>query len=92
MDKKKQYRLFNNPHQGYPETAEKFTKKLVHFGNSLANFPNAYPLCKQKRLAMKQMQCAVFHKNYIFVYKREKTTLVIYNVIHCKTNPLFYSA
>jgi plasmid stabilization system protein ParE len=73
--------------RGYPETAEKFTDKLFEFGNSLAGFPGAYIVCKQKRLALKQMHCAVFHENYIFVYKLVKNSLIIYNVIHTKTNP-----
>lgn len=71
--------------KGYPETAEKFAEKLYKFGNSLAVFPNAYPLCKQKQLASKKMHCAVFHKNYIFAYKKVRNTLIIYNVIHGKT-------
>ena len=77
--------------QGYPETAENFTNKLFEFGNSLADFPDAYIVCKQKRLALKHMHCAVFHGNYIFVYKLVKSTLIIYNIIHCSTNPVSHS-
>ena len=58
--------------KGYPETAEKFIKKLFEFGNSLNFFPNAYPVCKQKQFAIKQIHCAVFHKNYIFIYRMMK--------------------
>jgi len=77
--------------KGYPQNAKKFAESLYDFGNSLADFPDAYPVCKQKQLAIKQMRCAVFHKNYIFVYKVIKNILVIYNIIHCKTNPYIHS-
>jgi plasmid stabilization system protein ParE len=75
--------------QGYPETAEKFTEKLVDFGKSLGDFPNAYPLCYLPQFSRRKMRCVLFHKNYIFVYKAVKNTLFIYNVIHCNTNPAF---
>lgn len=77
--------------KGYPETAEKFANKLFDFGNSLSGFPDVYPLCKQKQLALKQMRCAVFYKHYIFAYKILKGELIIYNIIHSSTNPVFYS-
>lgn len=73
--------------KGYPATAEKFVQKLYDFGNSLAVFPERYPPCKQPQLVNRNMRCALFHKSYIFVYKRIKNTLVIFNVIHSKTNP-----
>lgn len=79
-------------HRGYPETAEKFAEKLVQFGNSLVGIPKLYPICKQTQLAKYKLHCAVFHKNYIFVYKFVKNTLIIYTVIHCNTNPVFHSA
>lgn len=77
--------------QGNPERAEKFYNALFEFGTSLADFPNAYSKCKQPQFGKRNMNCAVFHKNYIFVYKPVKTELVIYNIIHCKTNPVFHS-
>ncbi len=77
--------------QGYPERAEKFFNALYDFGNSLADFPKSYPVCRQAILAKRNMHCALFHKNYIFVYMHVKNTLVIYNVIHCNTNPAFHS-
>lgn len=70
--------------KGYPETAEKFAEKFYEFGHSLAVFPNKYPLCRQQRFNTRKMHCAVFHKNFIFVYKQVRTTLIIYNVIHGK--------
>jgi plasmid stabilization system protein ParE len=77
--------------RGYPETAEKFAQKLVLFANSLASFPKGYPICKQKQFAKYQLHCAVFHKNYIFVYKLIKNTVVVYTVIHTNTSVAFYS-
>jgi len=78
--------------KGYPENAKRFADKLYEFGNSLIAFPNAYTVCKQPQFYRRNMHCAVFHKNYIFVYKVIKNTLVIYNVIHCNTNPVFHTA
>ena len=78
--------------KGYPETAEKFSDKLYDFGNSLVLFPEKYQICRNLQLAKRKMRCAVFHKNYIIVYKTLKNNLVIYNVIHIKTNPVFFSA
>lgn len=77
--------------RGYPETAEKFANKLYDFGNSLAVFPDKYPFCRQPQLTKRKMRCAVFHKNYFFVYMRLKNTLIIFNIIHSKTHPLSFS-
>lgn len=77
--------------KGYPQGAEKFGNELYNFGYTLNNHPNKYPHCKQPKIAKRNMRCAVFHKNYMFVYKQVKNTLVIYNVIHCNTNPSFHS-
>lgn len=68
--------------KGYPMTAQKFKKKLFNFGNSLINFPEKYPLCKKPKLFKRKYRCAVFKKNYIFIYKPFKNKMVIYNVIH----------
>ncbi len=78
--------------KGYPETAEKFADKLYDFGYSLATMPFGHPICRHKQLAKRKMRCAVFKKNYIFVYKVVKNTLYIYNVIHAMTNPVHFSA
>ena len=77
--------------EGYPETAEKFVEKLVRFGHALSVFPDKYPICKQPQFAKLSMHCALFHKNYIFIYKQVKSKLIIYNIIHCNTNPVFQS-
>lgn len=77
--------------KGYPDNALRFAEKLYEFGNSLANFPKGYPICKQKQFAKHQLHCAVFHKNYIFVCKLLKNTVVIYTVIHTNTSTVFHS-
>lgn len=70
--------------QGYPATAEKFTKKLLQFGLSLAHFPDKYPICRQNKFAKRNLHCAIFDNTYIFVYKIVKDKLFIYNIIHGK--------
>jgi plasmid stabilization system protein ParE len=74
--------------KGYPENAEKFLVRLVEFAYSLANFPNKYPVCKKLTLAKRNLHCAVFDKNYIFIYKLVTGKLVVYNVINARVyNP-----
>jgi plasmid stabilization system protein ParE len=68
--------------KGYPETAYKFNDELYDFGNSLVHFPEKYPFCRKPLLFKRKYRCAVFKKNYIFIYRVFKTKLVIYNVIH----------
>ena len=78
--------------KGYPERAKRFADKLYDFGYSLATMPFGHPICRHKQLAKRKMHCAVFKKNYIFVYKVVKNKLYIYNVIHAMTNPAHFSA
>jgi|SRR5580692_8644168 hypothetical protein len=70
--------------KGYPETAEKFTDRLYEFGDSLGILPEKYPLCHFQKFLKYLMHCAVFEKNYVFVYKIISKRLVIYNVVHIK--------
>jgi len=71
--------------KGYPITANKFIDKLYEFGNSLANFPEKYPVCRKKVWVMRYLRCAVFKKDYIFIYKLINDELIIYNVVHTRT-------
>jgi plasmid stabilization system protein ParE len=57
--------------KGYKETAVKFTDRLYNFGDSLALFPEKYPVCKKPLLAKRKLRCAVFKKNYIFIYSQQ---------------------
>ena len=68
--------------KGYKETAVKFTNILYDFGDSLTLFPEKYPVCKKSILAKRKLRCAIFKKNYIFIYKIIKNELIIFNVIH----------
>jgi plasmid stabilization system protein ParE len=70
--------------KGYTETAENFGDRLYTFGNSLAVFPDKYPLCRFLKLAKRNLHCAVFESTYIFTYKVVNRKLIIYNVIHGK--------
>lgn len=67
---------------GYPITADEFINKLYDFGNSLFHFPKKYPLCRKISWAKRDLRCATFHKNYIFVYQILEGKIIIYNVIH----------
>ncbi|MFH1320729.1 MAG: type II toxin-antitoxin system RelE/ParE family toxin [Bacteroidota bacterium] len=70
--------------KGYPETAEKYAKKLTDFGDSLAIFPKKYTICRQQGFARRNFSYATFDKTYVFLYKPVKNKLIIYNVIHGK--------
>jgi len=78
--------------KGYPETALKFKDSLYEFAGSLSVFSHKYPICRHPSFARRNLHCAVFHKNYIFVYKMIKTNIVIYTIINTHTSPAFYSA
>jgi hypothetical protein len=65
---------------------------LYEFSRSLAVLPLKYPVCKQPKLAKHNLHYAVYHKNYIFVYKIVKKQVVVYNIIHAHTSPALFSA
>ncbi len=51
--------------RGYPITARKFIVELYEFGNTLADFPEKYQICRKKTWAKRNLRCAPFKKNYI---------------------------
>ncbi|MBU0489984.1 MAG: type II toxin-antitoxin system RelE/ParE family toxin [Bacteroidetes bacterium] len=65
-----------------PETAAKFIEKLIEFGDSLGILPEKYPLCRQKSFRKNRFHCAVFHKNYIFVYSIHNDQVILRNIVH----------
>ena len=71
--------------KGYPDTAKKFAAQLYDFGASLAGFPEKYAVCRKKAWAKRNLRCAIFKKNYIFIYKIINDELVIFNVVHART-------
>lgn len=68
--------------KGFPENAEKFVNKLYDFGDTLGVASLSYPVCRNKVFAKKNFRCAVFHQDYIFVYKVFKFKITILLVIH----------
>ncbi|MBM2817164.1 MAG: hypothetical protein HW421_3926 [Ignavibacteria bacterium] len=70
--------------QGYPINADKFYERILEFGDSLTTFPEKYGLCHSNQFAARNLRCAVFEKNYIFIYKILKHEIVIVNIIHAK--------
>ena len=71
--------------KGFPDTAIKFALQLFDFGESLADFPDKYSICRKKAWAMRYLRCAIFKKDYIFIYKLINDELIIYNVVHART-------
>ena len=70
--------------QGYPIRAEVFADKLIDFGYSLSLYLEKYPICRQEKFSRFGFRCAVFKKNYVFIYRVVKSTLVIHNIINTK--------
>lgn len=70
--------------KGYPDTADRFVKRMRVFAKSLGDFPDKYPLCRFKRFSLSGFRCAVFEHILIFVYRVENDELIIYNVVHVK--------
>ena len=71
--------------KGYPITATKFIQQLYDFGQSLADFPEKYPLCRKEAWKKRKLRCAIFKRDYVFIYKLVDNELVIFNVIHVLT-------
>jgi plasmid stabilization system protein ParE len=70
--------------KGYPDTADRFVKRMRLFSKSLGEFPDKYPLCRFKQFSISEFRCAVFEHIFIFVYRVENDELIVYNVIHVK--------
>lgn len=70
--------------KGYPETADKFIKKLYEFGDSIGLMPEKYALCRNPKLAKDGMHCIEF-KGWVFIYKLINDVVLVYNIVHGKT-------
>lgn len=68
--------------QGYPETAQRYLKRLNDFAESISFLPQKYPVCRFSQFAKRGYHCAVFEDNYIFVYKIQPQSISILRVIH----------
>lgn len=64
--------------------AGNYIDSMISFGDSLAIFPDKYPLCRFPKFAKRNLRCAVFESTYIFTCKVVKHKLIIYNIIHGK--------
>jgi plasmid stabilization system protein ParE len=67
-----------------PLNAGKYINRLIDFGDSLADFPSKFPLCRYEQFSENEFHCAVFEKNYVFVYKIKDQQVIIYNIVHVK--------
>lgn len=64
-----------------PLTAQRYADKMITFGFSLGKYYNAYPLCRNKKLATQNLRCATFDKKWIFAYAVKKDSVVIHKII-----------
>jgi len=82
--KKSLQNIFLYIYEDSPENAVKFVDKLIEFGESLAKFPEKYPIAQQKSYKQRNFRRATFKGNYVFFYKIERGDVVIYNIVHVK--------
>jgi len=68
-----------------PQNAGLFVDSLIDFGDPLDNFPLKYAECRHQKFKIKNYRCAVFKKNWIFLYKVVQFELYIHNIIHART-------
>ena len=67
-----------------PQNVENFIELLIDFGDSLGDFPRKYVNCRHKKFSTRNYRCAVFKKNWIFLFKTAPAELIIHNIIHAK--------
>jgi toxin ParE1/3/4 len=67
-----------------PQNAESFTDELISFGETLRSFPLKYAKCRHKQFQERGYHCAVFRKNWVFLYRIIHEKVVIFNIIHAK--------
>ena len=58
--------------------------RLIDFGDSLADFPNKFPLCRYEQFSENEFHCALFEKNYVFVYKIKDQQVIVYSIVQVK--------
>jgi len=68
--------------KGYPETAIRFLGRMRIFANSLGDFPEKYPICRQKSYQKQKYRCAVFEDGYIFIHKLIGNEMILLNIVH----------
>jgi plasmid stabilization system protein ParE len=70
--------------QGFPDNALKFTQQLIKFGYSLQSFPYSFPECRNSSFKKAKFRCAIFQKDYLFLYRVYHKKIIIQNIIHCR--------
>ena len=64
-----------------PETALRYTDKLIEFGYDLGKHYKLYTPCKNSRLAKLGLRCATFDKKCVFAYKVGNKSVIIHHII-----------
>jgi plasmid stabilization system protein ParE len=65
-----------------PGNAAAFIERMLDFGESLVLLPEKFKLCRFKKYAKRGYHCAVFEKNYMFVYSIKAHKVYIYMIHH----------
>ncbi len=71
--------------RGNPVNSETFADKLHYFAQSISAFPLKYPFCKAKKFERKGYRCAVYRKDYVFVYGVKEDLVTVFQVVHTLT-------
>lgn len=67
-----------------PETGLKYGERLIAFAFSLGEYWKAYKTCNYKPWSIRNLQCAVFDKQFVFAFKVIDKHVVIYDIKHGK--------
>jgi plasmid stabilization system protein ParE len=76
--------IYNYIWEQSPLNAEKFLIQLIDFGEALGKFPSKYALCRHKKFQTKNFRCAVFKRNWVFIYKYDQMVKIL-AIIHAKS-------
>ena len=74
--------IYNYIAESNPANAEVFIERMISFGESLKTFPEKYGRCRFELLAKRNYHCAVFEKNYMFIYKVTEVKITICKIVH----------
>lgn len=73
--------LFRYIARSSPDHAVEFIDAMLDFGESLQHLSGRYPVCRYPNLSARKFRCAVFRKNYLFIYKKRDHELRIYHIV-----------
>jgi plasmid stabilization system protein ParE len=77
--------IYNYIWERSPQNAGLFVDNLIGFGDTLGDYPFKYAECRHRKFKAKNYRCAVFRKNWIFLYKVVHFELYIHTIIHART-------